>query len=160
MTDRARMLRVLKDSWIRRAGVVLLAPLLCACISRAAGEPAEVVIRIEGVRGTNGQVKVALFGREGFPLDEKRAVRSARACIPRIGTLLFRLDDVPYGLYAAVAYHDENGNDRLDRNLTGRPVEGYAVSNGVRTRRRPPRYDDAQIPVDRPRVEVTLRIEY
>ena len=41
-------------------------------------------------------------------------------------------DNLPPGIYAVGACHDENDNDHLDTNFIGLPTEGYALSNGVR----------------------------
>lgn len=39
---------------------------------------------------------------------------------------------LPPGRYALAAYHDENGNGKLDRAWNGMPEEAYGFSNGLR----------------------------
>ena len=36
---------------------------------------------------------------------------------------------VPIGEYAITLYHDENGNEKLDKNVFGIPKERYGFSN-------------------------------
>ena len=68
--------------------------------------------------------------------------------------------DVVPGTYALGAYHDENGNGRLDTNFIGYPVEGYALSNGIRAVVSRPRFTDAAFTVAGGDCKVTLHIAY
>jgi uncharacterized protein (DUF2141 family) len=47
--------------------------------------------------------------------------------------LIYSLEDLSPGEYAIAMVHDENSNLKLDTNLVGAPVEGYAAS-GVNKR--------------------------
>lgn len=51
--------------------------------------------------------------------------------------------NVPEGIYAVTAFHDENNNDKLDTNIFGIPKEDYAVSNNAKNRFSAPKYKDA-----------------
>ena len=46
-----------------------------------------------------------------------------------------------------VAFHDENGNGELDRNVLGIPTEGHAFSNDATGRMGPPAFADAAVTV-------------
>jgi uncharacterized protein (DUF2141 family) len=71
-------------------------------------------------------------------------------------TVLF--ENLALGRYAVGAYHDENGNHRLDPNWIGSPTEGYALSNGVRAVFSRPRFAAASFPMTSAGALVRLRI--
>jgi uncharacterized protein (DUF2141 family) len=45
---------------------------------------------------------------------------------------------LPKGRYAISAFHDANGNKKLDKNMVGMPVEKYGFSNDARGTFGPP----------------------
>ena len=143
---------------IRRTALAMLV-LLAALGAAPAAEAARIIVTIEGLHSARGYVYVALFSRaERFPEGEMadRYVRLRAATRPL--TVVF--DGLRQGSYAVGAYHDENGNGRLDTTLLGYPDEGYALSNGIRAVAARPSFQDAAFQVgaqDRP---VTLRIGY
>ena len=51
--------------------------------------------------------------------------------------------NVQPGRYAAIAFHAENGNGKLDKNFLGVPTEPYGFSNNVQGFLGPPTFDDA-----------------
>ena len=63
------------------------------------------------------------------------------------------------GTYSAVAYHDENGNKKFDKNWIGIPTEGFGFSNNPRTFLGPPTHKDAAFHVlgSPTRVEIELK---
>jgi uncharacterized protein (DUF2141 family) len=122
-------------------------------------EAARLVVTIQGVRSDSGYVFVALLTKpEGFPdgnySSQHTKVKAA------IGGLTVVFDDIKAGAYAAGAYHDENNNGRLDTNILGYPIEGYALSNGIRAVITRPRFADAAFLVGDADTYVTLNIEY
>ena len=49
---------------------------------------------------------------------------------------------LPAGEYAVQAYHDENSNGEIDKNMMGIPTEEYGFSNNVRGIMGPPDIED------------------
>jgi uncharacterized protein (DUF2141 family) len=49
------------------------------------------------------------------------------------------------GRYAAIAFHDENRNGKLDKNFLGVPAEPYGFSNSARGFLGPPTFRDAAV---------------
>jgi uncharacterized protein (DUF2141 family) len=132
-----------------------LAFLLCGGPAQAA----QLVVTIDGLHSAKGNLFVALYSRaEGFP-DGDYSDRHTK--IPAsLAPLTVIFDDLPPGTYAVGAYHDENANNKLDTNLLGYPIEGYALSNGVRAIILRPRFADAAFAVGSEGKQVTLRIKY
>jgi uncharacterized protein (DUF2141 family) len=143
----------------RKLSVLVLTTLAAWSAVFAGGQEAEIAVRVEGARGNKGWVRVALFGKAGFPEDEKQALRGDRIAAAETNRVV-RFAGVPFGDYAVLAYHDENADDRLDKGLFGVPKEGWAVSNNVRPNRRPPNFDESKISVTQTIVECVVRLGY
>ncbi len=120
---------------------------------------AQLRVLITNVHSNRGNVWVALFSQaKGFPdgdySDRHKTVRATTAPI----TVVF--DDLKPGTYAVGAYHDENGNGKLDTDFIGYPAEGYALSRGVRAILWRPRFEDAAFTVGPNDTDLTLTIAY
>ena len=98
-------------------------------------------MRISNVAGGKGKVNVAVCDRERFL---KQCAYSASAPA-QAGETVLKVNDVPPGTWAVLAYHDENGNRELDRNFIGIPKENYGFSRNAPSRFGPPKFDDAAI---------------
>ena len=69
-------------------------------------------------------------------------------------------NNVPEGRWAAMAYHDENSNGRLDSNQLGIPVEGTAFSRNAKGHYGPPKFADAVENVAGKATELRFRLSY
>lgn len=131
-----------------------LAVLLCGLSAAVAAHAASVEVHVTGTAGGKGKVSVAVCDRERFL---KQCVYSAS--VPaRDGETLVTIRDVPPGMWAVLAYQDENENGQLDRNLIGIPSEDYGFSRDARGRFGPPSFDDAAIPVKDDPTSATVRL--
>ena len=128
-----------------RTGIVAasLLSLLLASIAprRARAEPGVVEIEVAGVRNGHGHVLAALCDRREF-LSERCRLNGAVEARP--GSVLVRVTSVPPGTYAVQAWHDENDNGRIDRDMLGIPREGIGFSRDAPIRFGPPSFKDAQ----------------
>ncbi len=136
---------------------ILFAVATCAPGSQASA--GDLAVEIAGVRGGDGGIYVSIYGpgsAEGFPGADDAEYRFRLPA--REGRVRFALPEVASGRYAMAAFHDENGNGRLDANLAGIPVEGYGFSRDAAAVFGPPSFEDAAFDlVDRPAaVRVTL----
>ena len=128
-------------------------------INGAPAGAAVPMIRIRGLRDTNGTIHLCLSRSAdhfpdctGDPGALSRTVPAAQA-----GSIVLR--DVPPGTYAIAAIHDENGNGRLDRMLAI-PREGFGFSRNPRIRMGPPRYDEVRFDVAGGRVQQVIVMKY
>lgn len=132
---------------------VLAAALLALEPAHAATVLADVV----GVRNGHGHVLVALCTKATFlrPHCPWRGEAPAAA-----GTVRVRIENVPAGLYAAQAFHDEDDNGKLERSMLGLPKEAMGFSNDARLRMGPPRFDDAAFTVAPAGTTITFHLRY
>jgi len=120
----------------------------------------KITVTIDGLHSDKGQVTVGLYSRaEGFP-DGDYADKWIR--VPALTTpITVVFDDLRPGRYAVGAYHDENGNGKLDTNFIGWPEEGYALSNDIRLSiLHRPHFAESSFLVEGDGTSVTLHIGY
>jgi uncharacterized protein (DUF2141 family) len=131
--------------------------LLLAAIFPCAVHAATVRVTVQGVRNSKGNVLVALCSRADFLHPHC----PWKASVPATeGNVTVTLRDVPPGTYAAQAFHDENSNQRLDRNLLGLPREGMGFSRDAPMRFGPPGFDAASFTLGRADTHISFDIRY
>lgn len=117
----------------------------------------QLVVVVQGLKNTNGTVRIGLFDNEKDFL--KKAVIGKVALIEgKDVTVVF--SDVKPGTYAISVIHDENGNGILDTNGIGIPKEGFGFGNNAMGVVGPPSFNKASITIGNERVHQALRIKY
>lgn len=111
-----------------------------------ASQAADLTVEVSGARSTQGTVSAALYGSADSWLKEPQKLQGARAPAAQPVTVLV-FKDVPPGRYALSAFHDENGNEKVDTNVVGVPTERTGFSRDARGRMGPAAFDDAAIDV-------------
>ena len=120
---------------------------------------ARIIVTIDGLKNAQGNVFIGLYASpakflQGNQADAQKKVRAST------GPVTVAFDNLAPGTYAVGAFHDENGNDHLDTNFLGLPVEGYALSNGVRAVMAKPTFQQAAFTVGAGDKPVSLHIRY
>ena len=100
---------------------------LIATPAFAGAEPSTVTLTFQTGAST-GKVMVALYASEsayasGLPV--------ASAMVDASGPVVAAFPDLPAGDYAVKAFHDVNGDGRMNTNPFGMPVEPFAFSNNA-----------------------------
>lgn len=100
-------------------------------------------VTITKLHNNNGVVLVSLFkDGVGYPDSPEKAYGKEKAYIvEKSATIIFK--SVPPGSYAIAILHDENNNQRMDKNILGIPKEGYGFSNNASAAFGPPSYKKA-----------------
>ena len=120
---------------------------------------ARIIVTIDGLKSAQGTVFVGLYASpakflQGNQADAQKRIRASA------GPITVTFDNLSPGTYAVGAFHDENANDHLDTNFLGLPVEGYALSNGVRAVMAKPTFQQAAFTVGAGDKPVALHIRY
>lgn len=123
-----------------------------------AQDNASLTVDVSGVKDRKGKLQVALFNSaDGFP--DSKPFRAEVLNITANNELQVVFEGVPPGEYAVAAYHDENGNDKLDKNLLGIPTENYGFSNDTRgTRLSAPSFEDTKMRVEGTDTQVAIEV--
>lgn len=98
-----------------------------------------LTVNVGNVRNNRGKVMVAVCTQDKFL--ESCAINAEAPA--RAGVTSVVVHNVPAGSYAAQAFHDENGNDDIDRAMFGIPKEGVGFSRNARIKLSPPKWADA-----------------
>ncbi len=142
---------------MKRILKLTLSSALLASVGVSAAVPAATLqVKIDGVASGKGKLRVAVCDESTFlrkcPIG---ALAPARA-----GTVTVDVPNVPAGSWAVMAYHDENDNQKLDRNEMGIPSEGYGFSNGAGAKYGLPQFKQAAVAVGATAVSVSVTLKY
>lgn len=108
-------------------------------------DPVRLVLTFEpGAR--TGAVMVSLFDSEAAYSGGGAPIRRARIDIAA-GERSAIFADLPAGTYAAKAFHDVNGDGRMNSNPFGLPTEPIAFSNNAPANMGPPAWERARLAV-------------
>jgi uncharacterized protein (DUF2141 family) len=115
-------------------------------------EGQSVKITVPSVSSSEGDIKFALYVKEGF-LTKPIMAKSGKI-VDKTANVEFK--NVQQGEYAIVCYHDKNSNDKLDFNEMGIPLEDYGSTNNV-YRMGPPTFEDAKFTVENKSLDLTIK---
>lgn len=114
-------------------------------------------VKIIGLKSARGVVRVALYSDAESFNDPELAAQKAELTID--GTDASWEVRVPANQQIAIAaYHDQNENGQLDKNILGLPMEKYGFSLGERSPRGPPKFEDAAFTPQPGIIEVPLQV--
>ncbi|MGM0581272.1 MAG: DUF2141 domain-containing protein [Bacteroidota bacterium] len=121
---------------------------------------ATLELEISEFRNTNGHVLISVFDNANdYPENEENAVVNKKVKVTD-KTHFISIDDLPKGEYAVVFMHDENGNEEMDTNFVGAPIEGYGASNDAVNTFSAPKYKDAKFLLEGEKKSLKLKIFY
>jgi uncharacterized protein (DUF2141 family) len=120
---------------------LLLAGLLVCVFAPAVAAPlATLIVKVEKVSPRGGDVRVALYTRASYPLDNADPVIDG--VVPaKPGETIVTLQGIKPGTYAVKLFQDFNRNGEFDMNWLGLPLEKYGFSNDVRPMFSEPPFD-------------------
>ena len=120
----------------------------------------KLTVSVAGIRSDRGSIFCELFASAaGYPKDSTKAVQLKKVPInQRSASCVF--EGLAPGNYAVAAYHDENGNGKLDTNFLGIPSEGVAASNDAKGTMGPPSFEKAKLPVGQADQSITIHLSY
>jgi uncharacterized protein (DUF2141 family) len=135
--------------------------LLRAVLTQAQPSSEGVIqVEIDGLRNDKGQVLCALYSSaDGFPTKGEKALAHAKSPVTS-GHAVCEFLGIAASTYALSAFHDENSNGRLDRNVMGIPREGVGASNNAKGHFGPPKFDAAAFRFSGSRLVLKIVINY
>ncbi len=89
-----------------------------------------ITVTVDGIEKIYGILIVTVYDKaKFFPKDTGEYLTKTVPVDSKTVTCIFK---VPEGTYAIALYHDENDNNRCDRNFLGIPREGFGFSNNIK----------------------------
>ncbi len=102
-------------------------------------------MKFTGIQQQSGTIKVALFNSEdGYNKNAAVAGAEVAADAPSVSV---SVENLPAGTYAAKIYHDVDGNNAMNTNPFGMPIEPFAFSNNAQPNMGPAKWADAAFEV-------------
>jgi uncharacterized protein (DUF2141 family) len=161
---------------VRTSVVLLVSALLCPSKAAAtAAEPpasatttsaktaaaaATLIVEVEGLKDDTGKLHASLYAsEEGFPTKPEKALRHVDVPIVA-GKARVVFEGLTPGGYAVAAYHDENGDGKLDTGFLGIPTEGLASSNDAKGFMGPPSFEKARVEVVPGENRIVMHVAY
>lgn len=92
-----------------------------------------------------GHVRLTVFDDPETFLEA--ATARHEATLDGEGIAVITLKDLAPGDYAFVAYLDENGDGKLNRNAFGKPKEPFIFSNDIKPKLRKPTFDETKVAI-------------
>lgn len=122
--------------------------------------PIRLFVDVQGVRSDRGQIAVTLYAddRKRF-LAKKGSLYTGRVASQTSLTRVCIHLPAP-GIYALAVYHDEDGNQRFNRNVIGFPAEAYGFSNNPGTLFGLPSFSSVRFTVSATDTETTVKLKY
>lgn len=107
---------------------------------------ASINITVTNIKNTKGVVRIGIINKEkDFPYDAFTGKK-----VPINGdSVNVKFTGLAPGEYAIAVHHDENYNDKMDKNVLGVPLEGYCFSNNVKALVVPPKFKCAKFILDK-----------
>ena len=120
--------------------LLLVGLLVCVLAPAVAAPLAALIVKVEKVSPRGGDVRVALYTRASYPLDDADPVIDG--VVPaKPGETIVTLQGIKPGTYAVKLFQDFNRNGEFDMNWLGLPLEKYGFSNDVRPMFSEPPFD-------------------
>jgi uncharacterized protein (DUF2141 family) len=133
--------------------VVVTALVLVAGVANANAN--DVTIEVTNIAEPKGRILIAAYSKAEGWLKQTPLVTAAPA---KAGNVTLTLPKLPDGDYAITAIHDLNGNNRLDMNAIGMPIEPYGFSNDAAGNFGPPTFDAAKVKVSASATRVVIKL--
>ena len=118
---------------------------LLVLVALSSFNPADegIKVNITNLKSNKGFVLVSLFKEGvGYPDKPEKAFRKAKLSITANNAAVI-FSSLPAGSYAIAILHDENDDQKMNKNILGIPREGYGFSNNATAAFGPPRYSKA-----------------
>jgi uncharacterized protein (DUF2141 family) len=156
MSDRSQI-RPLKN-WRLVALLSVVIILAIRPSTRASAGIGTIEAHVVGLRNNHGQVICTLFTpSDKFPDQSHKGMTMAVPIANKQATCRFQ--NIQYGTYAIVTFHDENHDGKFNQNWVGMPQEGFGFSDNPGTLRKPV-FNDAKFIVGQPIVQLTIKLNY
>lgn len=118
-----------------------------------------ISLEVINTESNDGQLIVYLHNNpKDYPKNKDKAFKVIKAKITNNkATIIF--DNIPYGKYAIAVHHDENGDNKVDKNFVGMPSEDFAASNNATGFMGPPSFEDASFTLNKSIISIKIDMD-
>jgi uncharacterized protein (DUF2141 family) len=123
-----------------------------------ANQAGTITVQLTGFENDQGTVKLCVCRSEDEYTGKAKEFCTASTEI-KSTKAEWVFENMPYGSYSIKAFHDENGNSRLDKDFLGVPTERYGFSNNARGRFGPPPFSRAAVTLNSPQIIIAIEVK-
>lgn len=116
-------------------------------------------ITFTNIKAAKGSLYVGVYDSEADFLKPEKACLKKIIPVTATGSIDLDLPELAPGVYALSAFHDLNGNGKLDTNIFGIPTEPYCFSNNARPKFRAPNWAEAKFEVKEEGGSISVKME-
>ena len=118
-------------------------------------------VTVTDTKNSSGEIDFNLFNKaDGFPDDATKAFKHVRGKISN-GKCSVTFQNLPFGEYAIIIYHDANSNNKCDETWYGMPKEGVGISNNPSLGAfRPPSFEKGKFSLNKTEQTTSISIIY
>ena len=124
----------------------------------AAESSGELKIMVEGLKSDAGKVRIGLFDTPEAYHSKSNQFRGAALEI-KDRKCVWVVEEVPYGEYAVIVHHDQNGNKEMDYKFLKIPREPYGFSKNVPVRLKMPAWNKVKFTLDTKSKTIKIRVD-
>lgn len=142
----------------------LFCALICLPIIGVAAEKsgdAELNVAVSNIRNNAGVIRIALYNSqqayEAKDPSGSMAYRRAQLAIKQ-GEAMWKVQNLPYGVYGVKLYHDEKNRAKLTKSMVGRPTEGIGFSNNPKVTSHAPSFDEVKFTINQPKTTINIKM--
>ncbi len=140
----------------------LVVALVCTLTKANNSKTGVIVVEVEGLPNNRGQVYSHLYSEkhsEYFPTKSSNATYK-RLIKPENQNVTIVYENIPYGVYALTVHHDEDSNNKMNRNFIGYPTEGFGLSNNPTIYFSVPKFDECKFDVDKDTIIIRIKLKF
>lgn len=143
----------IKTNFMKPVTTFFIVTLLLMVNVLKAQEKQTITATVVNVSSNTGKVGFALYDKTSFM---KRPIKAKKSeIINGKSTVIFK--NLEKGTYAILCYHDKNGNNKMDFEPSGIPLEDYGASNNASSPYGPPSFNDAKFILTDKNVSLDIR---
>jgi len=136
---------------------ILMSALLLISTTIFAEEGYQLTVHLTQIKNDQGSIFVELYNDSATFRKSTKALKIIK--LPAVvGSLTVSFLGLDAGNYAVLTYHDEDGNDQMNKKFGMIPTEGYGLSNNPRVIG-PPAFKDSQFEVSKDS-EINIQFNY
>jgi len=117
----------------------------------------KLTVNLAQIKNDKGNVFVELYSDPATFRKSAKAFKIIKTQAAE-GALTVTFDDLAAGAYAVLTYHDEDGNNEMNKRFGMIPTEGYGLSNNPKVMG-PPSFKDSQFDVSKD-TEINIHFNY
>ncbi len=140
---------------MKLAGLVLM--LALPAVAEAPVAFGTLQIEVKSISSISGTLNVGVHdAADTFPNGAKAPLKATVKTTSN--PQLITVEHVPYGVHAVSVWHDVDGDGKLPTGIFSIPKEPIGVSNNVRPKFSPPKFDDSKFELKAPTMKLSIEL--